>query len=182
MPDFEMPEFKREGIRLHSVDVASFTSLYHHTITDKDLCDITQYISGPVFILLPKEHKVRIQMSVTANDTTDKIPFFKFDFSVTLVVESFKDYISIEYAGDGKLDSFALHYELRDYLIAMAMVHAELKLLPQRLGTGFEKCELVKMLNSDRLVANTIYHVPYNNDYLYVSINDRDIHRVGYED
>lgn len=182
MPDFEMPEFKREGIQLHSVDVASFTSLYHHTITDKDLCDITQHISGPVFILLPKEHKVRIQMSVTANDTTDKIPYFKFNFSVTLVVDSFNDYISIEYDENGGLDSFALHYELRDYLIAMAMVHAELRLRPQRLGTGFEKCELGKMLDSDRLVANSIYYVPYDNDNHYVLIKDRDIHRVGYED
>lgn len=182
MPDFKMPDFKREGIRIDSVDVASFTPLYHNTITDKDLCDITQHISGPVLILLPKEKKVRIQMFVTANDTTDKIPFFKFIFSVTLVVDSFNDYISIEYDENGEPDKFALHYKLRDYLIVMAMVYAELKLKPQRLGTGFEKCELGKMLNSDRLLANTIYHVPYNNDYLYVSINDRDIHRVGYED
>lgn len=180
--DILMPEFKRDGIWMHKVDAASFTSLYHNVITDNDLCDITQHISGPVFYLMPKESKVRVQMSVEANDTTDKIPFFKFDFSVTLVVVSFNDYISIKYNENGGLDSFALHYELRDYLIVMAMVHAELKLRPQRLGTGFEKCELGKMLNSDRLVANTVYHVPYNNDYLYVSINDRDIHRVGYED
>ena len=121
-------------------------------------------------------------MSVTANDTTDKIPFFKFNFSVTLVVDSFNDYISIEYDENGGLDSFALHYELRDYLIAMAMVHAELKLRPQRLGTGFEKCELGKMLNSDRLVTNTIYCVPYDDDVHFIQIMDRDIHGVSYED
>lgn len=182
MPDFEMPEFKREGIRLHSVDMASFTSLYHHTITDKDLCDITQYISGPVFILIPKEHKVCVKMSVEANDTTDKIPFFKFNFSVTLVVESFEDYISIEYDENGNLDSFALHYELRDYLIAMAMVYAELKLKPQRLGTGFEKCELGKMLSSGRLVVNTIYYVPCNDDIHFIQIKDQDIHGVSYDE
>lgn len=180
MPDFNMPEFKSDGIRLHSVDEASFTQLYHNTITDKDLCDITQHISGPVFILLPKNDMVQIRMSATANDTTDKIPFFEFNFTVSLVVESFKDYISIEYDENGRLESFALHYKLRDYLIAMAMFHAELKLLPQRLGTGFEKCELGKMLGSDRLVANTLYYVPYDNDYHYALIKDCDIHGVGY--
>lgn len=182
IPDFRMPEFKKDGIRLCSVDVASFTPLYHNAITDKDLCDVTQHITGPVLILLPKEHKVQIQMFVEANDTTDKVSFFKFNFCVTLEVDSFEDFISIVYDEKGELDSFALHYELRDYLIAMAMVHAELKLRPQRIGTGFEKCELGKMLSSDRLVANTVYYVPCDDDIHFFQVKDRDIHGVSYDD
>lgn len=180
--EFIMPEFKRDGIRLHNVDEASFTSLYHNTITDKDLCDITQHIAGPVLILMPKENKVCVKMSVDANDTTDKIPFFKFIFSVTFVVDSYKDYISIVYDENGIFDSFALHYELRDYLFALALVYAELEMKHHRKGTGFEKCELGKMLNSDRLMANTTYYVPYDDCGHFLSIKDRSIHGVSYDE
>lgn len=180
IPDVNMPEFKIDGIRLLYVNDAAFTSLYHNKITDNDLRDITQHIKGPIFTLIPKERKVQVKVSVDANDTTDKIPFFKFNFCVTVEVDTFSDNIIIEYDKEGELISFAFHYKLRDYLIHLSFAAAEKELYPQRKDTYFEKCTLNKIVTNDRLFSMTTYYVPLEDGVRYVRFEDRDIHQIDY--
>lgn len=182
VPDIGMPDFKSEGITVKDVGHASFTVLYEQSVTDDDLKDITQHIKGPSFVLAPKENVVCVRMQVEANDTTDKISYFKFSYAVDIEVNSFNEYIDIKYSEEGDVVSFAFHYKLRDYLFVMSLVYAEQKLLIQRVGTKFEKCSLDKMLINDRLVSQTTYFIPCTDGKKYLPINDREIHGVGYFD
>ena len=181
-PDIGMPAFKREGICLDSVVSAIFTPLYHGSLTENNLRDVTQHMEGPVFALNPRDHKVNVSMKVDAYDTTDTIPYFKFSFDLAFRVDTFEDYINIEYDKNGTPDSFALHYELRNYLVVFSLTAAELQMSPQRRGTCFEKCSLDKMLVNDRFLMNAVYIIPYEDDGGYITVHDREIHGVGYVD
>ena len=97
-------------------------------------------------------------------------------------VDTFEDYINIEYDKNGTPDSFALHYELRNYLVVFSLTAAELQMSPQRRGTCFEKCSLDKMLVNDRFLMNAVYIIPYEDDGGYITVHVREIHGVGYVD
>lgn len=181
MEEAVMPDFKPNGIVLNKIVSTSFSAKYDGPICDKDLSDITQHIRGPVFVLSPNAHMVRVKMNVEANDTTDKINFFEFSFDVMFSIESFEKYISIEYSEEGEPVSFAFHYELRDYICVYALAAAESRLQNQRKGTQFEKCSMDKLLNSDRFMSNISYMIPCTDGVRYLCVVDREIHKISYE-
>lgn len=180
MDEAVMPDFKPDGIVLSEIVSTSFYAKYGSSISDKDLMDITQHIRGPVFVLRPEDHKLRVMMNVQANDTTDKIPFFEFSFDVMFALDSFEDYINIEYTEEGEPKLFAFHYDLRDYIYVSSLEAVESKLRNQWKGTRFEKCSLVKLLNPARVMSKITYLIPCTDGVRYISVVDREIHKVSY--
>lgn len=180
-PDIDMPKFLADGISCNQVESADFDTLYYGKITDADLRDVTQFIAGPEFTVLPLERQVRVRLWVDANDTTGKIPYFKFSFDVLFDIPSFWDYVSLETERDGTLTSFAFHYDLRNYLYVAALANAEIKMALKRNGTSFEKCTLDNLLQCERIYSNAYYLVPSGTGDRYVKINDSAIHAIGCE-
>lgn len=180
-PDIDMPKFLADGISCNQVESADFDTLYYGKITDADLRDVTQFIAGPEFTVLPLERQVRVRLWVDANDTTGKIPYFKFSFDVLFDIPSFWDYVSLETERDGTLTSFAFHYDLRNYLYVAALANAEIKMAQKRNGTSFEKCTLDNLLQCERIYSNAYYLVPSGTGDRYVKINDSAIHAIGCE-
>lgn len=175
-PHISMPDVKNEYLSLSRIESVTFESLYNDKITDEDLMDITQSIAGPVFIIDKKNQQVNLKLKIDAFDTTYKIPFFKFSFSVDIHIDHFEDYIQII---DEK--SFSFHYQLRDKLFKFALDCVEPEMQKQRAGTQFEKCSLYKLEQCfERLLDNSLYLVPFK-DNGYMAINDYQIHCVDYQ-
>lgn len=181
-PDIGLPEFKKEGIHLDHVVSASFTQIYHGTITDDDLIDVTLLFKRLAFIFHPNRQKVSIIMDVNAKDTTDSIPFYRFNYEIDFRIDTFEDYIKIDYDQDGNPVSFACHYKLAHYLLGLSLVVAEDEMYPQRKGTPFEKCSLDKTFCNDRYLTNLDYFVLSKDGSKYLQLKGKDIHKPVYED
>lgn len=175
-----LPDFKPEGLHSCGMPSTSFAALYHGDISDNDLVDVTLHFSPVRFILYPQEKKIDIVMEADANDTTDKIPYFKFAFKVIFEIDTFEDNIKIEYNEEGNLLSFALHWELRDYLLRESLLESETKMKEQRMGTQFEKCTLEKLLDLGHLYDQVEYYVPDRDGKMYALIKDHEIHCRSY--
>ena len=170
--DVPMPEVRIEDVKLEKINKVWFESLYDGQISDKDLTDITQYCSAPVFKIDADNEQVRVMLECEANDTTGTIPFFRFGLDINLHVAHFCDYIQV---GNSSL---AFHYQLRDILMTYALGYAELQMRSKRIGTPFEKCTLDKTFPKlERLLGNSVYILPAGNGS-YIRIEDWQIHSV----
>lgn len=174
--DAGLPAYDDAGITLYRVETAQFSSLYNGTISDSDLRDVTNHIGGPEFTLDPINRQVRVRMWIEANDTTDKIEYFKIYFNVILTIDKFWTYIDMPRDENGELKSFALHYSLRDHLFVYALAYAEIELSSQRKNTQFAKCTLGKLLPSRRIFTCAYYLVPIGYKQKYMKIMDSRIH------
>lgn len=174
--DAGLPVYDDAGISLCHVEAAQFTSLYKGTISDSDLRDVTNHIGGPGFTLDPVKKQIRVRMWIDANDTTDKIAYFKIYFDVILTVDKFWTYIDMPCDKDGTPKSFTLHYKLRDYLFVNALAYAERELFIQRRNTQFAKCSLGKLLSSRRIFTCAYYMIPTGNNQEYMKVMDSQIH------
>lgn len=182
VPHIEMPEFKGDGIRLNKVLHATFTSLYPHPVTDDDLMDVTIEYERLTMKLNSRNRTVNVRMSVKANDTTNKIPFFKFSYEMVFEVDTFGDYIHLEYSNNGEPTSFAFHYELRDFLLVASLAVAEQALYPQRKGTPFELCSMDRIFTDYRICNTVIYLVPFEDSLRYAVVEDKMIHGITYDE
>ena len=180
--EVKLPVFKQEGVSLAQISSVQFTSYYHEELTDTDLSDVTQHVEGPKFVLLPREDNVIVSIRVDVNDTTDITHLYSFSYKIIYHVESFEDYIKIEYDKNGELVSFAFHYELSKHLLIDSFRNAEVEMSKQRKGTHFEKCSVVEMGDIERFINNIYYYVPHLDEKSYQVICDKEIHGISYCD
>ena len=175
--DVVMPDFKPEFLSVVKLEMILFESLYHGSINDKDLRDITMQITGPTFEIIENKELITVSMNIEANDTTNTIEYFKCSFAINIHIDNFGDYVHITNNADGM--SFSFHYQLRDVLLVFALHHAEMEMKKLRKGTPFEKCTLEKLyLMLNVIVSRVEYHIPVENG-VYV-INDDKIHKKSY--
>lgn len=177
-----MPDLKPDVVSLCQISSAEFISYYPDVLTDADLSDATQRITGPIFLLIPKDHKVKVSIGVDVYDTTNQIKFFSFSYDIDFNIKGFNDYINIEYSENGEVESFAFHYELSKYLLLNSFSIAEEELSKQRKGSQFEKCSINKMGDIERIINHIYYYVPHNEGKAYLVVCDREIHGVAYSD
>ena len=71
--DVVMPDFKPEFLSVIKLETIHFESLYHGSINDKDLRDITMQITGPTFEIIEDKEQMIVSMNIEANDTTNTI-------------------------------------------------------------------------------------------------------------
>ena len=178
----DMPDLKPDVVSLCQISSAEFISYYPDVLTDADLSDATQRITGPIFLLIPKDHKVKVSIGVEVYDTTNQIKFFSFSYDIDFNIKGFDDYINIEYSENGEVESFAFHYELSKYLLSNSFSIAEEELSKQRKGSQFEKCSINKMGDIERIINHIYYYVPHNEGKAYLVVCDREIHGVAYSD
>ena len=178
----DMPDLKPDVVSLCQISSAEFISYYPDVLTDADLSDVTQRITGPIFLLIPKDHKVKVSIGVDVYDTTNQIKFFSFSYDIDFNIKGFDDYINIEYSENGEVESFAFHYELSKYLLLNSFSIAEEELSKQRKGSQFEKCSINKMGDIERIINHIYYFVPHNEGNVYLVVCDREIHGVAYSD
>ncbi|NPD80678.1 hypothetical protein HPS57_01595 [Prevotella sp. PINT] len=181
-PDIDMPPFSKDGIVFNKATQVEFNSLYNGAITDDDLRDLTLHIGGPKFVVDPVNLQVSVAIWVDANDTTDKLSYFKYSYDAVFDIPSFWTYVNMETEEDGSLKSFAFHYDLRDFLYEESLRSVEPLMSKQRIGTPFTKCSLEKMIGCERIFTKAYYMVPYGNDGYYVKVDDSTIHHIGYEE
>lgn len=180
--EVDMPAFKPEVLSLCQINTAKFTAYYTDLLTDADLSDVTQRIKGPIFLLIPKDHKVKVSIRVDVYDTTNQIKFFSFSYEIDFHIKGFDDYINIKYSENGEVESFAFHYELSKCLLLSSFSIAEEELSKQRNGSQFEKCSINKMGDIERIINHIYYYVPHNEGKAYLVVCDREIHGVAYSD
>lgn len=175
LPDCGLPPYTDAHLSLAAINNVDFTALYNGTITDSDLRDITQHVAGPEFMLYPQAKQVRVRIWVHANDTTDRVEYFRFHFDVTLGVALFEKYIDIVYDNEGC--SFAFHYALRNHLFIYALAAAETRMSSLRRDTPFAKCSLDKFLGVKRMFGCAYYLLPTKEDCnQFYKIDDISIH------
>ena len=178
IPEVPMPDFDSTLLSVVHTPNVSFTQLYTGTICDNDLKDVTQHIAGPSFVINTDKEIIKVRLSIEANDTTDRIKYFKCEFSIDIHVEKFNEYVMI--TNDDDTISFAFHYQLRDCLLDYALRQSEIEMSKQRKNTSFEKCSLDKLcVSQDRLASKTVYFLPIGNHYM--KIEDTQIHGKEYE-
>ena len=182
LPNIDMPSFSKDGIVFNKANKVKFDSIYNGAITDNDLRDLTQHIGGPAFVVDPVNCQVSVRMSVDVNDTTDKVPYFKYSYDAVFYIPTFWTYINMETEENGSLTSFAFHNDLRDFLYEESLHAIEPLMAKQRLGSPFEKCNLDKMIDCERIFTYAYYMVPSGNDGYYVKVADSEIHPIGYEE
>ena len=175
--DVVMPDFKPEFLSVIKLKTIHFESLYHGSIYDKDLRDITMQITGPTFEIIEDKELITVSMNIEANDTTNTIKYFKCSFAINVHIGNFADYVHFTNNADGM--SFSFHYQLRDVLLAFALHHSETNMRELRKGTPFEKCTLEKLFsNLDVIASRVVYHILVENG-TYV-IKDSSIHKKSY--
>ena len=175
--DVVMPDFKPELLSVIKLEMIHFELLYHGSINDKDLRDITMQITGPAFRIIEDKEQTIVSMKIEVNDTTNTIEYFKCSFAINIHIDNFGDYVHFTNNADGM--SFSFHYQLRDILLAFALHHAEMEMKRLRKGTPFEKCTLEKMCSKlDVIVSRVEYYIPVENG-VYV-IKDDNIHKKSY--
>lgn len=175
--DVVMPDFKPEFLSVIKLETIHFESLYHGSINDKDLRDITMQITGLAFRIIEDKEQTIVSMKIEVNDTTNTIEYFKCSFAINIHIDNFGDYVHFTNNADGM--SFSFHYQLRDVLLAFALHHADMEMNKLRKGTPFEKCTLEKMCSKlDVIVSRVEYHIPVENR-VYV-IKDDNIHKKSY--
>ena len=178
IPEVPMPDFNSSLLSVAHTPNVSFTQIYTGPICDNDLRDITQHIAGPLFVINTDKEIIKVRLSIEANDTTDRIKYFKCEFSIDIHVEKFNEYVMI--TNDDDTISFAFHYQLRDCLLDYALRQSEIEMSKQRKNTSFEKCSLDKLcVSQDRLASKTVYFLPIGNHYM--KIEDTQIHGKEYE-
>lgn len=177
-PTFDMPPLTKDSIIFNKAYRLEFECYYNGAITDNDLRDLTQHITGPCFLIDPMSRQVHVQMCVEANDTTDKVKYFSYSFDAVFDVPLFWTYINIETEKDGSLVSFAFHYELRDNLYENTLMSIEPLLAKQRADSPFAKCSLEKMITCERIFTYAYYLVPSGAYGKYTKIDDTAIHPV----
>lgn len=178
--DIGMPPFTKNGIVFYEAKEIEYECYYNDTITDKDLRDLTLHIAGPRFLIDPINSHVHVKMESHVNDTTDKVRYYRYSFSVIFYVPTFWSYINIEMK-ENALVSFAFHYGLRDYLYESALRHIEPAMSRLRAGSPFAKCSLEKMIEYKRILTLADYLVPIGNDNNYIEVLDSEIHSIECE-
>ncbi len=180
VPYVSMPDVDVNDLSLVKNERVWFESIYDAEICDKDFVDITLHIEGPLFMIDSERKQIRVSLNIEANDTTDRIKFYKCGFVVDIHVDRFDEYVSIDYCSEG-LSSFVCHYQLRDELLKYSLAKVELEMKKLRRGTQFEKCNLEKLLQiNERLAMSSVYVIQTSDNKCYI-IKDSQIHGVGYE-
>lgn len=179
IPEIPMPDFDCSLLSVVNTPNVSFIQLYKGTICDNDQKDITQHIAGPSFVIDSIGENIKVCLSIEANDTTDKIHFFKCQFLIDIHIDRFCEYVKI--ADDEETTSFVFHYQLRDNLLDFALRQSEIEMSKQRKETPFEKCSLEKLCTAqDKLASKIVYLLPVD-DMHYIKIDDNQIHIKEYE-
>ena len=180
IPNVTMPDVKVEDLSLIAIEHATFESYYNGSICDKDLADITQHVTQPIYLIDLEREQIKVVLEIEANDTTDKIPFFKCSFAVIIHVNRFNEFV--EFNDSGSETSFVFHYQLRDFLFAYALAMVEPEMHKLRKGSQFEKCTFDKFIPiCERLIRDTVYIIPLG-DNKCIRIPDSRIHGIGYSD
>ena len=175
-----MPNVKTSHISLAKINKVWFKPCYNGFISNNDLMDVTEHTTAPSFIIDVGNKQVRVTMESTANDTTDKILFFKYGFDIVFQIDHFSDYIQVESSSTNQ--SFAFHFQLRDLLLYYTLIYAEHEMKDMRKGTQFENCSMHKTIQKlDRLADTSTYYVPIG-EQKFLIIPDSKIHRIGYYD
>lgn len=175
-PDVPMPDVKITDLSLVNIENITFEPYYNAPIGDKDLKDVTQHITQPLYIINFEHEQIKVILEIEANDTTDKVAFFKSGFTVNIHVDRFREFV--EFKDQGSTWSFVFHYQLRDLLFAYALAMVEPEMRKLRKGSQFEKCTFDKMMRvSERIIENTLYIIPLEGNK-YVKILDSQIHGV----
>lgn len=175
------PAFRWDGIKMPKTVRANFKCHFLKNVSVSDLTDVTLHCSSPVFRIVPQFKQIFVQMSIEANDSTDKIKFFDVDFEVCIETMSFNKYVSLETDEDGCTTSFAIDCVFCENIYRLALFHADRDLEAQRQETPFKTCRLDKLAMNDRIFSSACYLVPMgNNDYRI--IYDGQIHREEYYD
>lgn len=179
IPEILMPNFDCSLLSVVNTPNVSFIQLYKGTICDNDLKDITQHIAGPSFVIDSIGENIKVCLSIEANDTTDRIHFFKCHFLIDIHIDRFCEYVKI--ADDEETTSFVFHYQLRDSLLDFALRQSEIEMSKQRKETPFEKCSLEKLCTAQNKLASKIVYLLPVDDMHYIKIDDNQIHIKEYE-
>lgn len=180
IPNVPMPDVKVEDLSLVAIEHATFEAFYNGSICDKDLVDVTQHVTQPLYIIDFERKQIKVVLEIEANDTTDKIPFFKCSFAVIIHINRFNEFV--EFKDSSSETSFVFHYQLRDVLFTYALAMVEPKMRKLRKGSQFEKCTFDKFISiSERLISDTVYIIPLE-DNKCIRIPDSKIHGIGYLD
>lgn len=175
--DVVMPDFKSEYLSVVKMELIHFESLYHNSINDNDLRDITMQIAGPTLWIIEDKEQIIVRVDIDANDTTNTIKFFKCSFAINVHIDNFANYVHLTSNADGMFFSF--HYQLRDCLLAFALHNSEIEMRQLRKGTPFEKCTLEKLLSNLDVIASRVeYRIQVENGVC--RIKDSLIHKKSY--
>lgn len=176
----KMPDVKPEYVSFRNIEYVRFEAVYKEPLDDDDLQDVMTILDPVIFTVNSAHETIDVKWHLEAFDTTNTKPFFYYEFSVSFHVCHFRDYVKVEINQDGKLLSFAFHYQLRDTLFELALVAVTPKMQELQKGTVFEGRPLTAMpLTSERILACSEYYMPIGNQYRV--IYDSQIHGIEYE-
>lgn len=167
----DFPVLDTSGIHVQSPVKATFSQIYKGAVTISDLTDITIHATTPTFVLFPLKRNVKFQMGYDANDTTDKIPYFKVSINVDFLLDDFWSNLDMKLDKEGMLISCAFDYHLRDYLYEVALAESEKILTTQRAGTPFAFCKTTKLIDNKRLLDGSALMVPTNEPDRFIKVN-----------
>ena len=178
------PEFTPQGISYPDVSV-SFTSLYHgKQLTDNDLRDVTEELTGPIFSLDEIKREVSFTIGLSAKDTTNIIPYFESSVNAVYHFKEFCQYIHITKGADGLPLDFIVDFHLSNYLYKSSLLIGEQKMATLRKGTGFEDCTLLRLMDDDIMelyLRNSLYHLKITTEWCLTK-SDKQIHPITYNE
>lgn len=175
----QMPDVLPEDLSMVNIEKIEFKSFYNGPKCDTDLMDITLHVTEPLYVLNLKKGQVKVVLKIEANDTTDKVAYFKEFFAVNLHVNRFCEFVLFE--DNDPETTFVFHYQLRDFLFDYALTMVEHEMLKLRKGSQFEKCTLERISElRERLIEGSVYIIPFDNKK-YMRIPDSMIHGIAYD-
>lgn len=178
------PEFTPEGISYPGISV-SFTSLYHgKKLTDNDLRDVTEELTGPTFSLDEIKREVSFTIGFSAKDTTNTIPYFESSVKAVYHFKEFCQYIHITKGANGLPLDFIVDFHLSNYLYKLSLLIGEQKMATLRKGTDFEDCTLLRLMDDDSMelyLRNSLYHLVVEN-VGRLTKSDKQMHSITYNE
>jgi hypothetical protein len=178
------PEFTPQGISYPDVSV-SFTSLYHgKKLTDNDLRDVTEELTGPTISLDEIKREASFTIGLSAKDTTNIIPYFESSVKAVYHFKEFCQYIHITKGANGLPLDFIVDFHLSNYLYKSSLLIGEQKMATLRKGTDFEDCTLLRLMDDDSMelyLRNSLYHLKITTEWCLTK-SYKQIHPITYNE
>lgn len=169
LPSFAFPEFSEEGIEGPKFEHFQYDKYSDIDPTEPNLRHTSFAVYKQCITVDYLDSRLLFSGLYRFVDETRGKDYFSVEFETCYTLKDFYKYIVVKL--DGGENQFALHRELRTYVIrqAMALVDAELK--KHTLGTGFAKITLSEGVVDERVMRKTRYLIPAGNGQCW-TIND----------
>ena len=180
----EFPQLKKEGVQMKQILEASFINMYDGgPLSMDDFRDVTLNMDSPIFTIFPSRSEVIVTFRFETADTTDRIPFFEYKAKVLFQLDPFERNIEVCYDEDNDLHSFALDWQLRNYLFVYTLVVVDNAISAKRNKTYFASCTSEKLCNNiERTLESSVYLVEdKSHKDMFYRIEARRVNGIQYQ-